>query len=76
MKLNVSFRENNTVFGGVMSEMQQVTILDSPHFTGTPTSPPPVEGDNSEKIATTEFVQDIVSKYGNIVMLSVAEVTS
>lgn len=80
MKLNVSFRENDATFGIGMSEMQPVTILDSPHFTGTPTAPTPPEGDNSEQIATTEFVQDVVNEkhrgYGNIVTLNISEVTS
>jgi len=34
--------------------------LDSPGLTGTPTAPTPSVSDNSEKIATTEFVVDYV----------------
>lgn len=30
--------------------------VDSPNFTGTPTAPTPTAGDNSTKVATTEFV--------------------
>ncbi|MCE5252895.1 MAG: tail fiber protein, partial [Actinomycetia bacterium] len=41
--------------------------LDSPAFEGTPTSPTPAVSDNSEKIATTEFVVDYVPiKIGTI----------
>lgn len=32
----------------------------SPAFTGTPTAPTPTAGDDSTKIATTEFVQDAI----------------
>lgn len=35
--------------------------LDSPAFTGTPTSPTPTKSDNSTKVATTAFVQAIAS---------------
>ncbi|MCE5254850.1 MAG: hypothetical protein LLG45_11710, partial [Actinomycetia bacterium] len=34
--------------------------LDSPELTGTPTAPTPAVSDNSQKIATTEFVVDYV----------------
>jgi hypothetical protein len=32
----------------------------SPAFTGTPSAPTPNEGDDSTKLATTEFVMDVV----------------
>ena len=35
--------------------------LASPAFTGTPTAPTPLSSDNSQKIATTEFVQSAVA---------------
>ena len=35
--------------------------LASPVFTGTPTAPTPLSSDNSQKIATTEFVQTALS---------------
>lgn len=35
--------------------------IDSPNFTGTPTSPTPSLNDNSTKIATTEFVNNKIS---------------
>jgi hypothetical protein len=34
--------------------------INSPAFTGTPTAPTPTSGDNSTKIATTEFVQSAI----------------
>lgn len=38
--------------------------LDSPAFTGTPTAPTPASGDDSTKVATTEFVQAAVAGGG------------
>lgn len=80
MKLNVTFKENSETLGMPMREMQPVTVLDSPAFTGIPTAPTAAHGTNTTQIATTEFVQDEISLalvgYGNIVLLSVIEVTS
>ena len=80
MKLNVRFQENDAVLMNGISEMQPVTTLDSPAFTGTPTAPTAPVGNNTTQIATTEFVTRAISLahfgYGNIVLLSVAEVTS
>ena len=36
-------------------------LLDSPSFTGTPTAPTPASGDDSTRIATTEYVTDAIS---------------
>ena len=36
-------------------------LLDSPSFTGTPTAPTPESGDDSTRIATTEYVTDAIS---------------
>ncbi len=41
--------------------------LNSPTLTGTPTSPTPTGGDNSENIATTAFVQSAVAGGGSII---------
>ena len=38
----------------------QKAPLESPALTGAPTSPTPVKGDNSTKIATTAFVEQAV----------------
>ena len=80
MKLNVSFRENNALFTGAMAEIQTVTTLDSPAFTGIPTAPTAAVGTNTTQIATTEFVKRAIDiahdGYGNIVLLNIAEVTS
>lgn len=35
--------------------------INSPAFTGTPTAPTPTAGDDSTRLATTEFVQDAVT---------------
>lgn len=35
--------------------------LDSPAFTGTPTAPTPLTPDNSNKLATTEFVRSVIA---------------
>jgi hypothetical protein len=47
-----------------------IALTDSPNFTGTPTAPTPTIGDDSTKIATTEFVQDAIATgsipYGTI----------
>lgn len=40
--------------------------LDSPALTGTPTAPTPTEGDSSTKIATTEFVADLVGEAAQV----------
>ena len=49
---------------GTLATVQQVDAkapLASPTFTGTPTAPTASAADNSTKIATTEFVQTVVS---------------
>ena len=38
-----------------------IALLESPALTGTPTAPTPTTGDNSTKIATTEFVQNTIT---------------
>ena len=40
--------------------------LESPHLTGTPISSTPITGDNSTKIATTEFVTDAISNLSSL----------
>ena len=59
-------------------------ILNSPAFTGTPTSPTPTVGDNSAKIATTAFVTTAIAGAGvasfngrtGAVVLTLADVTA
>lgn len=48
---------NAPTSGGVYTQLASKAPLDSPALTGTPTSPTPAAGDNSTKIATTQFVQ-------------------
>lgn len=54
----------------VSSDIWSATVTDiaplnSPTFTGTPTAPNPANGDNSTKIATTHFVQQMAG--GNFI---------
>ena len=46
--------------GAVYEALQSAGSLDSPAFTGTPTAPTPNSGDDSTRIATTEFVQNAI----------------
>lgn len=47
---------------GLKPQINKKAPIDSPALTGTPTAPTPAEGDNSDKLATTEFVQNVVNK--------------
>jgi hypothetical protein len=47
--------------------------LDSPDFTGEPTAPTPDAGDNSTRIATTEFVQTAVDDALTVGILGTAD---
>ena len=47
---------------GLKPQINKKAPIDSPALTGTPTAPTPAEGDNSTKLATTEFVQNVVNK--------------
>lgn len=38
--------------------------INSPSFTGAPSAPTPSTGDDSSRIATTEFVQDAIANFG------------
>jgi hypothetical protein len=40
----------------------------SPAFTGTPTAPTPADADDSTKLATTEFVHNLVNALSNVYM--------
>lgn len=40
-----------------------IPFTDSPAFSGTPTSPTPATSDNSTKIATTEFVRNLINQF-------------
>jgi hypothetical protein len=41
-----------------------ISISNSPAFTGAPTAPTPPEEDDSTRIATTEWVRNLVDEYG------------
>jgi len=47
--------------------------LNSPSFTGTPTAPTPLSGDNSTKIATTAFVNNITNIVGLVYVDELAD---
>jgi hypothetical protein len=49
--------------GLVKSALNLKADLASPALTGTPTAPTPAVGDDSTKIATTEFVNDKADNY-------------
>lgn len=44
-------------YGLLNKKIKKKADIDSPHFTGEPTAPTPPKGDDSERLATTEFVQ-------------------
>lgn len=48
----------------VEQELNEKANLNSPNFIGTPTSTTPEVSDNSKKIATTEFVQNLLQTAG------------
>ena len=71
----VTYTDNVTVIGADnLNDIQDEIIrldadkadLDSPALTGTPTAPTPTEGDSSTKIATTEFVADLVCEAAQV----------
>lgn len=53
--------ENPVASGGMYSVLQLKAPLNSPQFTGTPTAQTPTRTDNSNRLATTAFVQGLVS---------------
>ena len=44
--------------GQALDRLSKAPLLDSPEFTGTPTAPTPDTVDTTQKIATTEYVQN------------------
>ena len=56
---NDYIKDSRSVINSNFSELDtNKAPLNSPNLTGTPTAPTPTHGDDSTKIATTEFVQD------------------
>ena len=51
-------------YGLLNKKIKQKADLDSPHFTGEPTAPTPDYPDNSERLATTEYVNEAVAGAG------------
>ena len=56
-------------YGLLNKKIKKKADLDSPHFTGEPTAPTPDYPDNSEKIATTEYVNEAVAGAGGGITL-------
>ena len=50
----------------VTSSLGLKAPIASPTFTGTPTAPTPASGDDSTKVATTEFVQNLLADFSQI----------
>lgn len=50
-----------TKVNGIISEQSTKAPLASPSFTGTPTAPTPLAGDNSTRLATTAFVKTVLN---------------
>ena len=50
--------------------------LNSPNFTGAPTAPTPGTGDNSQKLATTEFVSRILGSYPMMISIVAVPTTN
>ncbi|ECG0677938.1 shikimate transporter [Salmonella enterica subsp. salamae] len=46
--------------------MDKKANLDSPNLTGTPTAPTTAESDNSQKIATTAFIKQVLLAYAKL----------
>lgn len=51
-------------YGLLKKKLEKKADLNSPHFTGEPTAPTPATGDDSTRIATTEFVKDAIQEIG------------
>lgn len=49
-----------------LTDSADLARLNSPSLTGTPTAPTPLLGDDSNKIATTAFVQDEITNLGGV----------
>lgn len=47
-------------------ELDKKANLDSPNLTGTPTAPTTAESDNSQKIATTAFIKQVLLAYAKL----------
>lgn len=55
-------------YGLLNKKIKKKADIDSPHFTGEPTAPTPDYPDNSERLATTEFVNEAVAGAGGGVL--------
>jgi len=55
-EVNAAFDLVSAGIDGIEADIGSGAPIDSPAFTGTPTAPTPTAGDNSTKLATTEYV--------------------
>lgn len=61
--LNVTDKlQKNGVNVATINDIGDLAPINSPAFTGTPTAPTPTSGDNSTKIASTEYVKKNIAK--------------
>ena len=76
-KAEAIFTNNNTTVESEIAKIGLKANLASPVFTGTPKAPTPASGDNSTNIATTAYVQTVLSGFsgGTEVLLSRTEPT-
>ena len=60
-------KDSRTVINSNFTELDTTKApLNSPALTGTPTAPTPNPGDDSTKLATTEYVQEEIRTHANI----------
>lgn len=64
LKFNGSAWINTTIEVADLSDSNTIALLDSPVLTGTPEAPTPSTLDSSDKLATTQFVQDAIASSG------------
>lgn len=76
-KAEAIYTNNNTTVESEIAKIGLKANLASPIFTGTPKAPTPESGDNSTNIATTAYVQTVLSGFsgGTEVILSRTEPT-
>lgn len=71
-KAEAIYTSNNTTVESEIAKIALKANLESPTFTGTPKAPTPASSDNSTNIATTAYVQTVLSGFsgGTEVVLS------
>lgn len=72
----VSGSTNPVTSNGVYSELSTKADLNSPSFTGTPVAPTAASSTNTTQLATTAFVQNVISGKQNSITISNTEPTA